>query len=245
MYLKFLTFAHLLQEKAGEGKGGGAGGDDKDKNKVDDKAKDDRIANLESKVDKLLEALTKKSTSNVVADDEEEQDEEVEQDLASKAKKNRDSKDKSASDRKALEAALRFEMQAPEWLKKNEALLPKEIGELFKAAEKENYDSPVEKDSAIKAGIIQEFFSLEANAKLLTAGLKSKLEDFLKLTAKGKEEKARQVFEEVFEPAFEMLKQVKKAEHLRTGNVDQSDAEKNYRDRLIKQARAHHLGEKK
>lgn len=165
-------------------------------------------------------------------------------DLQEKARKARESSDKDASRTKSLENALKFSLRSSEFLKQNEALLPKEVADIFKQADKENYSDAIEKDGAIKAGLVQSFFSVQANVDLLTAGQKSSLDDYLKLTKTGKQEKAQAIYDMIFEPAFEMLKRVKKAEALTRGHAAGTDVEDNYRKRLLAHSRKHYLGEK-
>lgn len=167
-----------------------------------------------------------------------------ETDLKDKARMEREANDKKGADVRALEKALTFNMQSAEFLKKNESLLPKDVADIFKLAEKENYSSAIEKGDAIKSGIIQSFFSVQANVDLLTPGLKSALDDYLKLTKNGKQEKAQQMYDTVFEPAFEMLKRIKKADALNKGYGSTDDVDTAYRKRLMGLSKKHYLGEK-
>ncbi len=210
-------------------KGGGTGGEgnapDPAKELADLKAK---YADLETK----YSALNKKQP-----------DPENDPDLKERARMSREAEDKKKGDSKALEKALTFSLKSQEFLKQNEALLPKDVEDIFKQAEKENYDSAIEKDAAIKAGIVQSFFSVQANVDLLTPGLKAQLEDYLKLTKTGKQEKAQHIYESIFEPSFEMLKRLKKAEALSKGFGGGAD-EDAYKAKLQKLSREHYLGEK-
>lgn len=233
-----LAFAFMIMdEKNDEGKGGGGGGDDTKK----------AIADLQASNKALLErldALTKKKPKTVIEDEEEtDDDDEEQQDLAAKAKRNRDKEVQAAQNSKDLEAALKFDIGSKEWLKTNASLLPKDIADLFTTADKEKYDSAIEKVDAIKSGVVQSFFALQANMDLLTQGQKSKVEDYLKLTKQGKQEKARQVYEDIFEPAFEMLKRVKRADAVSRGFADPTQVDNGYKERLIKGSRKHFLGE--
>lgn len=187
--------------------------------------KDQEIANLK----KELEALKTKPP----ADDP---------DLLEKARKQREADDKKQADTKSLEAALKFNLNSSQFLKDHATLLPKDIADIFKSAEAEKFDTAIEKDAAIKAGIIQSFFSIQANLDLLTPGLKSSLEDYLKLTKTGKQDKAQQIYDSIFEPAFEMLKRVKKAEALQKGHGTGSDDA--YKQKLMAGSKKHYLGEK-
>lgn len=165
-------------------------------------------------------------------------------DLADKARKKREDDEKRVADTKSVEQALKFNLSGKEWAKTHEALLPKNIASIFEQAEKEQYDTAVEKANAIKAGVVSEFFALQANLDLLTAAQKSALDDFQKLTKTGKQERVKQVYEMVFEPAFETLKRVKKAEQLQSGFGSPSDAEAAYKKKLMDGSRKHYLGEK-
>ncbi len=159
--------------------------------------------------------------------------------LLEKARLEREANNKKTSDSKALERAITFNLKSKEFLETNKTLLPKDIGDLFSKAEKENYADAVEKDSAIKAGIIESFFSVQANVNLLTQGLKTSLDDYLKLTKNGKQEKAQSIYDGVFEPAFEMLKRMKKAEALSKGHGSDGDAETAYKNKLIAGSKKH------
>jgi hypothetical protein len=229
-YSKFF----LKMDKAGEG-GGGAGGG------ANDPKPDDRIAALE-KSNAELKAMVEKLTAKPAGDPPPKKDED---DLENKARKEREAKEAAADDSKKLEEALRFSLGAKDWLKANASLLPKDIEGIFTAADKETFANALEKDAAIKSGLIQNFFKVQANLDLLTAGPKQDLEDWLKLTKNGKEEKANSIFKSVFEPALQMLKAVKKAEQLNQGgHVNSSEVDAAYKDRLMKKSRQHYMGEK-
>lgn len=165
-------------------------------------------------------------------------------DLAEKARRAREAQDKSGQNEKALEAALRFNMESKDWVKTNASLLPKTIEGIFTQAEKENYGSAIEKDGAIKAGIMSEFFAVQANLDLLTPGLKSQLEDFNKLTKNVKQERAQGLWSSVFEPAFAQLKSVEKAKQLSKGLANPSDAEAAHTEKMKAFSKKYYLGEK-
>jgi hypothetical protein len=156
------------------------------------------------------------------------------------AKANGDDADKI----KRLENAIIFNMKSADFLKTNAALLPEDIGELFKQAEKEKFDDQAEKAASIKSGVIQSFFAVQANADLLTPGQKASLDEFLKLTKNGKQEKAQHIYEMIFEPAFERLKSERKARAL-NGGSNSSDADAAYRDRISQKSLKHYGMEKK
>jgi hypothetical protein len=218
-----------IMDKAKEGDGGGGNPDPKDQ----------LIADLS----KRLEALESKSKPKETPTPD--PDPKDDDDLKEKARKQREADDKKNNDSKALENALKFSLKSDEFLKTNAALLPKEVSDIFKAAEKENYSNAIEKDAALKSGLIQIFFSLQANVDLLTPGLKSQLDDYLKLTKTGKQEKAQQIYDSIFEPAFEMLRREKKAEELRKGYGASTGSEDEYKQKLMGLSKKHYLGEDK
>lgn len=164
--------------------------------------------------------------------------------LQEKARKTREASDKDSARTKQLENALKFGLKSSEFLKQNETILPKEVADIFSQAEKENFSDAIEKDSAIKSGLIQSFFAVQTNVDLLTPGQKATLDEYLKLTKNGKQDKAQAIYDMVFEPAFEMLKRVKKAEALSKGFGGGSDAETAYKNKLMASTRKHYLGEK-
>lgn len=190
-----------------------------------------------SELEKLKAAPPPKKDDK--SDDEED---DKDQELRDKAKADREAKDAEASKSKRLEAAVRFDMSSEKFLKDHSALLPSEVADIFKQASKENYSDAIEKDAAIKSGMIQSFFAVQANVDLLTAGQKTQLDDYLKLTKTGKQDKAQSTYEMIFEPAFEMLKRTKKAEALQSGHGDGGDDQ--YKQRLIAGSRKHYFGEK-
>lgn len=165
-------------------------------------------------------------------------------DLQERARRERERSDKEGARTKQLENALKFGLKSADFLKQNESLLPKDVADIFKQAEKENFSDAIEKDSAIKSGMVQSFFAVQANVDLLTSGQKSTLDEYLKLTKTEKQNRAQQVYDMVFEPAFEMLKRTKKAEALSKGYGGGSDAEAAYKAKLMASTRKHYLGEK-
>jgi hypothetical protein len=178
----------------------------------------------------------------------EQKEKESSTELVDKAKAIREETDKKKSDYKALESAITFNTQGKDFLKTHESILPKEAADIFAAAEKETYDSPVQKASNIKSGIITEFFKVQANLDLLTPTHKQTLDGFLKLTKNGKEEKAQEIYENIFEPAIEMMKRIKKAEEVnrsQNGLGNLTDQEAAYTKRMRELSEKHYLGEKK
>lgn len=200
------------------------------------KAYDSYMA-LKGENDKLKATPPKK-------DDPPNPDPEKEKDLADKARLAREEGDKKAKYEKSLEKALNFNIGSPAFLKDNAGLLPKTVEGIFVAAEKEKYDSAIDKSNAIKAGVISEFFAVQSNHDLLTASQKLEIEEFLKLTKNGKQERVESVYAMIFEPTLETLRKVEKAKQLNTGTKNQTDVEKQLAERMMKASKAHYLGDK-
>lgn len=165
-------------------------------------------------------------------------------DLQERARRERAKADGDSARTRQLENAIKFNLKSEDFLKQNETLLPKDVQDIFKQADKENFSDAIEKDSAIKSGLVQSFFAVQANVDLLTPGQRTTLDDYLKLTKTEKQNRAQQVYDMVFEPAFETLKRVKRAEALSKGYGNGSDAETAYKQKLMASTRKHYLGEK-
>lgn len=239
MHGQSLFFGNRLYKilRAPEPDNGGGGGGGKPDPKPDDSAKE--LSDLKASNAALLarlDALEKKSNPTPNPDDKT---------LADKVEADRKAKEKSTTDSQKLERALKFTITSSDWVKTNASLLPKNIEGIFAQAEKENYSSAIEKADAIKVGIVSEFFSIQSNLDLLTETQKINLEDFKKLTKTDKQERVQSVYDTVFEPTFEMLKRVKKAEQISKGLGDPSDAESAYKEKMKAISRKHYLGEKK
>ena len=136
------------------------------------------------------------------------------QSLADKVKLENETKQKQEGEKAKLTSALRFVMGADKFIEEHKTILPKEVADIFAKANKESYDSDVEKANAMRAGVIESFFSVQANMDILIPSQKSQIEEYLKLTRKARDEKSAEVFVNVLEPSMHMLKQLKKAEEL-------------------------------
>lgn len=190
-----------------------------------------------------LEAERKKKKKETEEDDDDEED----NDLRKKAKRQKDDADNAQLQTKNIERALSFNMSIDDFVAKNASLLPNEIASIVKLAHKETYDNATAKASALKAAMIQSYFGVQANMDALTASQRSTLDDYLKLTKTGKESKAADIYENIFEPALETIRKVKKAEEVgrgRHGFANPSDSSNAYKDKLVKMSRKTHLGEK-
>lgn len=213
--------------------GGGGSGDAGDAGKKGGEGKPDAAA-LAAENAALKARLAALEKPKDESDDDEEDEED--DDLLARSRKAGRGRDDDKSKVKQLESAIAFNMKSADFLKANERLLPNDVATMFQQAEKEKFEDASEKAAAIKSGLIQSFFQVQANVELLTAGQRAQLDDFLKLTKNGKQEKAPHVYEMIFEPAFERLKDMKKAEALRTGRHIEGSVEGGYKDRLHKGA---------
>lgn len=167
--------------------------------------------------------------------------------LIEKADKERQDKLKQTSETKVIEQALQFNMSVDDFVKRNQDVLPKDAADIVRIANTENYDSAQAKASAIKAALIQKFFSVQANVDNLTRSQRDQLDDYLKLTNTGKQERAASIYENILEPALETHRKVRKAEELarsRLGFTQGTEGQNAYRDKLLKGSRKTYLGEK-
>lgn len=176
---------------------------------------------------------------------EEEDKHKNEEDLLSKAKKEEEEKKKAAAGDKNLESALQFNLTVEDFVKNNKDILPEEFGKVLELSKKETYDSPKQKANAIRSGLIQSFFAVQAHIDMLTENQKKTLADFMKLTKNGKEETSHSVYENVFEPGFEMLKQIKKTEdRLKTKEREGVSNSNSYKEKLMKGSTEKYFGKK-
>ncbi len=204
------------------------------------KAYDSYVA-LKGERDTLKAAEDKaKLEADKVAADKKAADDKGGNDLRDKVRKEKEASEGKATEIKAIERALGFNMGVANFVKDNVDVLPSEFGDLLKAAEKEKFDNAAEKAGTVKASFIQAFFSIQSNVDMLTASQKSSLDDYLKLTKSGKEQKADSIYENIFEPTLEMLKRLKKAEELgkaRSGFASSNTVMDGYKARLINASR--------
>jgi hypothetical protein len=166
---------------------------------------------------------------------------EPEQDLLQKAELDKKKKEDESNNAKALEQAIKFGYESQKFVSENKTLLPKDFEQILETANKQNYDNAIQKDQAIKSAMIESFFKIQSNLDLLTGSQKNYLEEYLKLTKNGKEQKSSEVYAMVFEPAFETLKRVKRTEMIKNGFNADDDSE-SYKNKLIKLSRKHYLG---
>lgn len=197
----------------------------------DFKAKFEALQKEKEDLTKQLEALKAKPKED-------------DQSLNDKVKKEKLDKEKADNESKEIEAALRFDLSSETFLNENKEIFQKEIEDIFKAANKEKYNSVIEKANAIKSSILNAFFSLQSNMDILTLNQKQQVDDYFKLTKKAKEEKANDLFVNVFEPSLQMLKAIKKAEQVakgQSGNIEGSKLENTYKDKLMETSKKHFL----
>ena len=167
--------------------------------------------------------------------------------LFDRARREKEAEADKKLESKRLESALRFIMTSKDWFKEHADLLPSDIEDIFKTAERENYDTALEKANALRAAIVQSFFSVQSNVDLLTPSQKASVDEYLKLTKNGREQKAEFAYENFFEPTLELLKRLKKAEEVgraRSGFKTSSKVEDQYKERLMAGSRRTYLGEK-
>lgn len=166
-------------------------------------------------------------------------------DILDKLKREKEATDAKNVDVKALTAAIKFDSESESFLKNNAGLLPSDTADIFKAVNKETYSTPVEKDRALKSALFQRYFQEQANVDQLTQSQKVKLDEYLKLTKTGKEEKAQAMFEDLFEPVLEMSRKIKRANEIAKGQ-NTSPGLDPLKEKMMKHSNAHYrIGDRK
>lgn len=224
-FMTLFFMGKILMDKAG-GEGGGGGGTTTTTTTPD--PKDTELAALKAELEKLKAKPA---------------DPKPDPDLADKAKLEAEAKIKLKANQTSLEKALKFDMTLPEFLKQNASILPKDAADIVSQANKESYDDAIAKDRAVKSALMKSFFQVQANQDQLTAYQKQNVADWMLLTNTAREEKAAELYEQIFEPAFETIKKIKKAEALTKGHAPGDDDA--YTKRMIEISRKHYLGENK
>jgi hypothetical protein len=166
-------------------------------------------------------------------------------DLRKKAQNETDEKARKSTEQRQIERAVNFNLTVDTFTKEHKDILPAEVDGILKQAAKENYDTAVEKSNALKEALVKSYFSVQANVDQLTSSQKSSLADWDKLTKNARLEKVADVYENIFEPAIDTLKRVKKAEEVgraRSGLANRTDSHQSYRDRLIAGSQKAYLG---
>jgi len=169
------------------------------------------------------------------------------EDLRIKVRKDQETQEEKGKQTREIERALGFNMRMHSFASDNKDLLPAEVGAIIAQADKETYDNATAKASAVKSAIIQSYFSVEGNMDALTPAQRVTLDDYLKLTKTAKEAKAADIYENIFEPALETIRKIKKAEEVgRSRGAFGADSKGTtaYKDKLVALARKTHLGER-
>ena len=239
-FTKFLMGQMMLMDKAGEGSGGGGGGSSSGGQGQQAPA---TVTLTKEQFDAIMAKLPKEQGSGSQGGQGQGSGQE-DPSLADKARREREENEKRSKYEKGLEGAINFNVASKDFLKSNASLLPKNIEGIFAQAEKENYGNAIEKANAIKVGVVSEFFAVQGNHDLLTASQKIELDEFLKLTKNGKQDRIESIYSMIFEPTLETLRKIEKAKQVHQNGSDQSDAEKQLADRMMKLSKKHYLGEK-
>lgn len=209
--------------------------DDGDKNKGGGTGAPD-LTELQKKLDdqaKVIQRLNSQLGRNKGSNKEKNQ--RGGDDLINKLDRQKTIDNQKGQDTRAMEESISFNMGVNSFLEENKHILSDDFKGIVELANKETYDSAADKTNAIRANFIQAFFNTQENVDLLTKTQKSSLENFLKLTKNGREAKAGEVYSNVFEPTFEMLKKLKKAEELEKSRKGYSSSTEGdaYKDKLI------------
>ncbi len=165
--------------------------------------------------------------------------------LRTKVKAETDKKAKEDADSKAMESAISFNLGLDKFVSDNKDLLPAEVAGVIRAGLSETYDTAAGKAAAIKVSVLQSYFAVQENVDLLTIGQKAELDNWRKLTKESKQDKAPSIYANIFEPALEGQRRVRKAEELnrgRQGMATTSGTEAAFRDKIIAASTKKYLG---
>ena len=221
---RLLGYQRLLLSPEPDAAGAGAG------NKPDPVKELEAERTKNADLMKRLEALEAKGKEAPKKDDGD--------DLAAKAEKERLAKEKQSGDTAKLEKAIRFTTGMADFVKTNATLLPKSLESILAQAEKEKYENAMEKASAVQVALVSEFFAIQANLDLLTETQKNALAEFTGLTKNVKQERVQQIYDMVFEPAFESMKRIAKAKAVRDGEVDPANSKAAYAKKIADLSKA-------
>lgn len=165
-------------------------------------------------------------------------------DLSRKVEKDKLERDKKQGETKQIEGAVRFNTSFAEWIKTNKSLLPTSISDLQVQADKEKFNSEVEKSKEIKVGIVNQFYALQSNLDLLTEGQKKTLDDFKALTKAERELRVESIYENIFEPSFQSLKNIERAKKISKGHAEGDDKHSDYVQKMIEMSTKKYIGVK-
>lgn len=169
---------------------------------------------------------------------------EDEDDLSKKLEREALDKQKKMSEVKEIESSVKFNATLNDWVKTNKSLLPDSINDLIVQADKENFNSEIEKSKALKVGIINQFYALQSNLDLLTDTQKKVLDEFKALTKAERELRVQSIYENIFEPSFHALRNAKRAEKISKGLGDSDEKHSAYVQKMIQLSKKKYIGEK-
>jgi hypothetical protein len=249
MLLNFLFgFPRLLFAPHGDGNAGGSSGNAGDTGKqgntgdtgkgqgVSSENKYITIEQFNELSNKLLEKISGKKPEGDIDDGKKGLKQEVEDE-----NKKRESE---AANQKSIEDAILFISKSNDFIKDNKELLPKDFEDILNIAGKKTYGSKIEHANAVRAGMIQSFFSIQENIDLLTPSQKSEVETYLKLTESAKEQNASKVYLNIFEPTFGMIQRIEKAKQVakaKSGHATGSEVDQAYEKRMHEQSVKYYL----
>lgn len=213
-YRKYVLFDEAQPAEGAKGGGGGA----------------DTLESIKAELASLKAELAKSKGGEAPKPNDPPKDDD---DLSKKIERERQDKDKKMSETKQIETAVRFNTQLPEWIKTNKSLLPESVNDILVQADKENFNSEVEKSNAIKVGIINQFYALQSNLDLLTESQKKSLDDFKALTKAERELRVQSIYENIFEPSFLTLKNIERAKKISKGHAETDDKHSAYVQKMI------------
>lgn len=145
---------------------------------------------------------------------------------ASTLEKARQAEEESATRRateKAIADAARFSVSIKETITAGEGFFPDETSEIIKVNAKANFDSELDKANDLRSSLIESVFSQKKNLELMTPSAQEKVNAYLELSPKKRQEKAGEYWEYV-NTALDIHNRIAKAERVNNSRAGMSSA---------------------
>jgi hypothetical protein len=155
--------------------------------------------------------------------------------LLQKEREDQAKKDKEAQDLRDVESTVEFNHGIVNFVKDNANLLPAEVKGVVERAMQEKYDTAADKARAIRESVVVSFFALQSNEDLLTPAQKRELDEWRKLAKNARASKVTSIYQNIFEPTLQQLRNVKRAEEVSRGRMGiavGTDADKAYAEKF-------------
>jgi hypothetical protein len=154
--------------------------------------------------------------------------------LEAARKKEGEEADRKAKE-KAISEAAKFSVSIRDIIAGGEEFFPKEIAGIMEVNAKKPYDSEIDKANDLRATIIESVFSVQKNLDLLSEVAREKINVFLSLSQKKREDKAHEHWEYVLTAldTYKRVSKLERAQKTRSGLASPSDAQEAYDKKIL------------